>query len=103
MATKIKSEDFTKAVKANLIELGEGKKVTNVDAVNAVKAVKQAVIDALVSGENVGLQGLGTLELRQRGERAGRNPQTGEEITIPARTGVGFKPADSLKKSVKGL
>lgn len=100
-------KDLRGAVKANMValhtEAETGKKVTNVDADFALKAVGQAIFDALASGKNAGIQGLGTLELRERGERKGRNPQTGEEITIEARTGVGIKPSKALKDAVKGL
>lgn len=102
MANKMKAKELQQVVKANLIELTEGK-VTNGQADNAIKAVSQAIFTALEGGSNVGVTGLGTFELRERGERKGRNPQTGEEITIEARKAVGFKPADGLKSAVKGL
>lgn len=93
-----------KEVLANLnAEAETGKKVTNKDAEFAVKAVGKVLFDLLASGKNAGIHGLGTLELRHRAERQGRNPQTGEPITIEARTGVGIKPSEALKEAVRGL
>lgn len=109
---KATSKDLKVAVKEILVALQtevaekEGKtvkKVTNRDAEFAIKAVGQAIFETLAGGENAGIQGLGTLELRERGERKGRNPQTGEELIIEARTGVGIKPSKALKDAVKGL
>ncbi|MED4298901.1 HU family DNA-binding protein, partial [Priestia megaterium] len=42
-----------------------------------------------------------TFEVRQRAERTGRNPQTGEEMTIPASKVPAFKPGKDLKEAVK--
>jgi nucleoid DNA-binding protein len=84
-------------------EAETGKKVTNADADFAVKAVGQAIFKTLESGNHAGITGVGTLELRERGERKGRNPQTGDELVIEARTSVGFNPSPALKTAVKGL
>jgi DNA-binding protein HU-beta len=104
---KVSAKELRGQVKAILAELHTeaetGKKVTNVDADFAVKAVGQALFNALASGNHAGIQGVGTLELRERGERKGRNPQTGEEITIEARKSVGINPSEALKEAVKGL
>jgi len=47
------------------------------------------------------LIGFGTFEIRERAERTGRNPQTGEEMTIPASKAPAFKPGKELKEAVK--
>jgi DNA-binding protein HU-beta len=102
---KVTMKELRTQVKAVLEQLNAdaetNKKVTNKDAEFAVKAVAQVVADSLANGENVGIHGLGTWELRQRGSRAGRNPQTGEQITIEARKAVAFVPSASVKESVK--
>ena len=65
-----------------------------------VDGLVDVVTDTLKSGEKVQISGLGTFSVRRRAAREGRNPQTGEKITIPARNAVGFKAAKPLKESV---
>ncbi len=62
----------------------------------------QVVGEALVAGEKVTLPGLLTAERVERAERQGRNPQTGEPMTIPASSGVKLTPVSALKSHVKG-
>ncbi|MBK1734439.1 integration host factor subunit alpha [Halorhodospira abdelmalekii] len=57
---------------------------------------------ALESGEPVKLSGFGNFELRDKNERPGRNPKTGEEIPISARRVVTFRPGQKLKSRVEG-
>lgn len=66
-----------------------------------VDAMVDTVTKTLVRGEKVQLSGLGTFEVRKRAAREGRNPQTNQKITIPARKAVGFRAAKPLKESVK--
>ena len=56
--------------------------------------------DALKEGDSVALVGFGTFEVKERAERKGRNPQTGEEITIKAAKIPSFKAGKSLKDAV---
>lgn len=56
---------------------------------------------ALEQGENVKLSGFGNFQLRDKGERPGRNPKTGEEIPISARRVVTFKPGQKLRTRVE--
>ena len=58
-------------------------------------------LDALANGEKVQLIGFGNFEVRERAARKGRNPQTGEEIEIPASKVPAFKPGKALKDAVK--
>lgn len=55
---------------------------------------------ALVSGEQVKLSGFGNFDLRDKNQRPGRNPKTGEEIPISARRVVTFRPSLKLKERV---
>lgn len=68
----------------------------------AINAFIASVEDALKAGEKVVLVGFGTFEVRERAERKGRNPQTKEEITIPATKAPVFKAGKGLKKIVNG-
>ncbi|SFJ57792.1 HU family DNA-binding protein [Thermoflavimicrobium dichotomicum] len=70
------------------------------DATLAVEAVLNAITEALRAGDKVQLIGFGNFEVRERAERQGRNPQTGEPITIPAMKVPAFKPGKQLKEEV---
>ena len=71
------------------------------DAEAAVKAVLDAVTEALADGEKVALVGLGTFEVKERAARTGKNPRTGEAIEIPASKVPSFKAGAALKNAVK--
>ena len=60
------------------------------------------VAQSLSNGEDVSLAGFGSFQVKQRAERQGRNPQTGEPMTIAASKAVGFKAAKALKDAVNG-
>ena len=68
-------------------------------AVNDVGAV---VFDMLASGESVRWTGLGSFKIRERKPRKARNPQTGEELQIPAKRVVKFSAASALRKRLNG-
>lgn len=68
-------------------------------AVNNVLAI---IAGELEKGGSVTLTGFGTFSVTSRQERDGRNPRTGEFLTIPAQKGVHFKPSTSLKEAVNG-
>ncbi len=57
---------------------------------------------SLAVGEQVKLSGFGNFELRDKSERPGRNPKTGEKVPIPARRVVTFRPGGKLKARVEG-
>lgn len=75
--------------------------LTKKDAGAAVDAVFEAIQGSLTKGEKVQLIGFGTFEVRERAARKGRNPQTGEEIQIPASKVPAFKAGKALKDIVK--
>ena len=70
------------------------------DADAAVNAAISVIADSLAAGENVQLVGFGTFEVRQRAEKQGRNPKTGEAITVPAAKVPAFKAGKALKDAV---
>lgn len=70
------------------------------DAEAAVNAVFAAFEDALAAGEKVQLIGFGTLEVKTKAARTGRNPATGETITIPASKQIKFSAGKTLKDKV---
>ena len=72
------------------------------DAEAAVAAVFASIEESLVKEEKVQLFGFGTFNVDRREARQGRNPATGESITIPASKQVKFAPASTLKEKVNG-
>ena len=68
----------------------------------ALNAFIGSVEEALNGGDKVVLVGFGTFEVRQRAARKGRNPQTKQEITIPASKAPVFKAGKGLKDKVNG-
>ncbi|NLW10188.1 MAG: HU family DNA-binding protein [Firmicutes bacterium] len=87
--------------KAELIEkVAEKSNLTKKDSGKAVDAVLAAMTEALSRGEKIQLVGFGSFEVRERGARTGRNPQTGATIKIAARKVPVFKPGKALKDAV---
>ena len=70
------------------------------DTEKVVNAAFDAITEALVQGDKVQLVGFGAFEVKERGERIGRNPQTKEEIKIPASKAPVFKAGKALKDAV---
>ena len=78
-------------------ELGLNKR----EAKELVELFFEEVRGALESGDQVKLSGFGNFDLRNKNERPGRNPKTGEEIPITARRVVTFRPGQKLKARVE--
>ena len=72
------------------------------DAAKAVHAVLESIQGALKKGDKVSIAGFGVFETLDRPERQGRNPQTGQSITIAASRAVKFKPGKGLRDVVNG-
>jgi len=79
-------------------ELGLNKR----EAKEVVDLFFERIRQALESGEQVKLSGFGNFDLRDKTQRPGRNPKTGEEIPISARRVVTFRPGQKLKIRVEG-
>src|SRR5687768_732692 len=71
------------------------------EAKEFVDAFFDALRESLEQGRSIKLSGFGNFELRQKNQRPGRNPKTGEEIPISARTVVTFRPGQKLKERVE--
>jgi DNA-binding protein HU-beta len=74
--------------------------ISKKDAEKAINAFIENIEGALKKGDKVQLVGFGTFEVRERAERKGRNPQTNEEITIPASKVPAFKVGKALKDAI---
>ena len=87
--------------KAELVaKVAEEAGVKKATAERCVNAGIGALADALAKGERIALPGLGVFHVKERKARKGRNPRTGEEITIPARKVVTFTAAKALKEKL---
>ena len=71
------------------------------EAKEFVDAFFEAIKAALEGGENVKLSGFGNFQLREKNQRPGRSPKTGEEIPISARRVVTFRPGQKLRARVE--
>lgn len=90
------------ANKQDLIaKVAEATELTKKDSAAAVDAVFAAIEEFLSEGEKVQLIGFGNFEVRERAARQGRNPQTGETMTIAASKVPAFKAGKALKDAVK--
>ncbi|NPA42698.1 MAG: HU family DNA-binding protein [Chlorobi bacterium] len=74
--------------------------ITKAQAKKALDSFMKNVTETLKKGGKVTLIGFGTFSTVTRKAREGRNPATGEKITIPAKTVVKFKPGSNLEKAV---
>lgn len=74
--------------------------ITRRQAVAAFESIVDAVSSSLKAGESVKIPGLGSFAVAERGARKGRNPATGESITIKASKTVRFKAGKDLKEAV---
>lgn len=87
--------------KAELIDaIASEANLTKADAKKALDAFIKATSDALKKGDRVALVGFGSFAVSARSARTGRNPQTGKEITIPAKKVVKFKAGSELADAV---
>ena len=80
--------------------VAERAELSKKDAEKAVKAFTDVVAEELVKGEKIQLVGFGTFEVSERAAREGRNPQTGETMTIAASKAPKFKAGKALKDMV---
>ena len=83
-----------------IAKMAETAGITNAAADKALNALQDAVKNALKNDERVSLIGFGNFSVSERDARKGRNPQTGEEIEIPASKTVKFKLAKALKEQM---
>ncbi|MDR3159512.1 MAG: integration host factor subunit alpha [Zoogloeaceae bacterium] len=97
LSTPVKT--LTKAELSDLlfVEVGLNKR----ESKDMVEAFFEEIRDALERGEGVKLSGFGNFQLRDKPQRPGRNPKTGEEIPITARRVVTFHASQRLKADVE--
>jgi DNA-binding protein HU-beta len=76
--------------------------LSKADAGKALDALVGTITDTLKQGEEVRISGFGTFGVSERGERQGRNPQTGEAITIGASKSAKFTAGKAVKEALNG-
>lgn len=80
--------------------VAEKAEISKKDAEKAVKAFTDAVAEELAKGGKVQLVGFGNFEVSERPAREGRNPRTGETMTVAASKTPKFKPGKALKDEI---
>jgi integration host factor subunit beta len=87
--------------KAELVEdVADAAELTKKDAERLVEIVFESIIATLNQGEKIELRGFGSFRVRERGARRGRNPKTGDPVSIPAKRVPYFKPGKELKELI---
>ena len=87
--------------KADLIDsIADAADISKASATRALDATIDAITSALKAGDQVSMVGFGTFTVKNRPSRLGRNPRTGEAITIAASRIPGFKPGKALKEAL---
>ena len=94
--------DKTSSRKITVAEISKKAKVTQKEANEVLSALIETVSKTVSKGKKVTLVGFGTFEPRKRAARNGRNPQTGKEIKIPAKTVPVFSAGKKFKEVVNG-
>ena len=87
--------------KSELISaIAEQANLSKADAGRSLDALIKTIETTLKTGDSISLVGFGNFAVKDRAERTGRNPQTGQEITIAAARTPSFKPGKGLKDAV---
>lgn len=89
--------------KSELINaIAEQANLSKTDAGRSLDALLKTIETTLKAGDSISLVGFGSFEVKARSARTGRNPQTGQEISIAAANVPAFKPGKGLKDAVNG-
>jgi integration host factor subunit alpha len=93
-----RNETLTRAAIAEAVQREVG--LSNRDALEMVSSILEHMCSAMARGENVKISGFGSFLLREKSERVGRNPRTGEEHAIAPRRVMTFRASAKLKKRI---
>jgi DNA-binding protein HU-beta len=89
--------------KSELIDrIAEEAELSKAEAQRALEATLNTITDEVKKGNKVSLTGFGNFEQRERSARTARNPQTGEEMQVPASKAPAFKAGKAFKDAVNG-
>lgn len=92
---------MTMTKKDIVIKVSNDTNLTQIDVKKIVQKTLDAIVESLEKGETVELRNFGVFKVKSRKGRIGRNPRTGEEVTVPEKRVVVFKPGLVLKYKVK--
>lgn len=84
-------------------EMARRYEITKVEATNQYEVVFNTLFELLSEGNDVSVPDFAKFAIKERAERNGRNPLTGEAIIIPAKKAMSFKPAKALKEAIANL
>lgn len=76
--------------------------LSRLESASLVETILDEMADALVAGDPVKISSFGSFSVREKGERIGRNPKTGEEVPISPRRVLIFRPSHVLKDRING-
>jgi DNA-binding protein HU-beta len=79
------------------VKLADAAGLSKAEASRMIDHFTEVIAQAMARGEKITLAGFGTFSVAQRAQREGRNPKTGDKITIPASKIVKFKPGSRLR------
>lgn len=84
-----------------VIKVSNETNLTQIDVKKIVQRALDVIVEALERGETVELRNFGVFKVKSRRGRLGRNPRTGQEVSVPEKKVVVFKPGLILKQKVK--
>ena len=89
-------------IKSELIQIIASKQLnlSKVDVEAAVNCIFNSINEELARGGRIEIRGFGTFSVRQHNAKMGRNPRTGETVSIPRKNSVHFKPGSELRERV---
>src|SRR5690554_1070819 len=103
MSIDLRSSKSMTITKADIVDtVYEKVGITKREASDYVDTIFEVMKETLEDGEEIKVSGFGKFEVREKGERVGRNPRTGIEIVIPERRVLRFKVSQVLKDSING-
>jgi len=82
-------------------EVSEQANITQTEVKNIIQMTFDAILAALVRGEKVELRNFGVFIVKERAERRARNPRTGEEVLVPKKRVVIFRPGRMMDARIK--
>jgi nucleoid DNA-binding protein len=83
------------------LKVAEKTEMRNKDVKNVLDTALKIMMEALVNGEKIELRNFGVFRVKTRGPRMGRNPRTGEKVSIPERRVIQFVPGRLLKERIR--
>jgi integration host factor subunit alpha len=96
----IKGDILTKVELVDAIQAVSG--MTKLEGGEVLEALLEIIKDTLAEGEDIKIAGFGKFAVKEKSDRRGRNPQTGEQITIKARRILTYQASAMLKKRING-